>query len=161
MGISGGTRGDEWYFPSYHRFHNLNLVFNFKPIPRINLYTRFGIASGAQIAKIVGPITSYPVYVLEDGIFIEKYRRATEPDENNRTTPSLPLDFKFSILGNNERGKSRYELYVAVENALALLYTAQGNTSFNSYTGEEDTGSNSASYELPIPIPSFGFKLSY
>jgi hypothetical protein len=139
----------------------LNLVLNIKPVPRLNFYTRFGFASGTQLAKIVGDITSYPVYVLDDGIFIEKYLRLTEPDENNRTTPSFPLDFKFSILGNNERGKSRYELYVAVENALALLYTAQGNTSFNSYTGEEDTGSNSASYELPIPIPSFGFKLSY
>jgi hypothetical protein len=160
-GFSGGNRGDDWYFPSYHRFHNLNLVLNIKPVPTINFYTRFGVASGTQLAKIVGDITSYPVYVLEEGMFIEKYYRATEPDENNRTTPSLPLDFKFSILGGNEAGKSRYEVYVALENALALLYTAQGNTTFNAYTGKEDTGSNSASYELPIPIPSFGFKLSY
>jgi hypothetical protein len=163
-GFSGGNRGDEWYFPSYHRFHNLNLVLNIKPIPRINIYTRFGIASGVQLPKIVGPIESYPVYVIAEGgpgFFIEKYWRATEMDENNRTTPSLPLDIKFSILGNNEAGKSRYEVYVAVENVLALLYSAQGNTSFNEYTGKEDTGSNSASYELPIPIPSFGFKLSY
>jgi hypothetical protein len=161
VGFSGGTRGDDWYFPSYHRFHNLNLVLNIKPVPTINFYTRFGFASGTQLAKIVGPITSYPVYVLEEGMFIEKYYRLTEPDENNRTTPSLPLDFKFSILGGNETGKTRYEVYVALENALALLYNAQGNTSFNAYTGKEDTGSNSASYELPIPIPSFGFKLSY
>jgi hypothetical protein len=163
-GFSGGTRGDDWYFPSYHRFHNLNLVLNIKPIPAINFYTRFGFASGTQLAKIVGPITSYPVYVLAEGgnnFFIERYLRATELDENNRTTPSLPLDFKFSILGSNATGRARYEVYVALENALALLYTAQGNTTFNSYTGEEDTGSNSASYELPIPIPSFGFKLSY
>lgn len=159
--FSGGNREDDWYFPSYHRFHNVNLVFNIRPIPRINIYTRFGFASGVQLAKIAGPITSYPVYVLEDNIFIEKYRRATVLDENNRTTPSFPLDIKFSILGNNEMGKSRYELYVALENTLALLYTAQGNSSFNSYTGEEDSGGNSASYELPIPIPSFGFKLNY
>jgi hypothetical protein len=159
--ISGGSNEDGWYFPSYHRFHNLNLIVNIKPIPRINLYTRFGIADGTQLAKIVGPITSYPVYILEDNMFIEEYRRATVADENNRTTPSFPLDIKFSILGNNEAGKSRYEVYVAVENTLALLYTAQGNTTFNTYTGKEDTGSNSASYELPIPIPSFGFKLNY
>jgi hypothetical protein len=160
-GISGGNQGDDWYFPSYHRFHNLNLILNIKPVPRINIYTRFGFASGTQLSKVAGPITSYPVYVLDQNIFIEKFRRAMVRDENNRTTPSFPLDLKLSILGNNENGKARYEVYVALENALALLYTAQGNTSFNSYTGQEDTGSNSASYELPIPIPSFGFKLSY
>jgi hypothetical protein len=161
LSFSGGNRDDDWYFPSYHRFHNLNLVLNIKPIPRINIYTRFGIASGTQLAKIIGPITSYPVYVLGENMFIEKYQRATVADENNRTTPSFPLDLKFSILGDNEAGKSRYEVYVALENALALLYTAQGNTTFNTYTGKEDTGSDSASYELPIPIPSFGFKLNY
>jgi hypothetical protein len=92
---------------------------------------------------------------------IEKYRRETVRDENSRTTPSIPLDVKFSILGYNRSGKARYEVYVAVENLLALLYTSQGNTSFNSYTGKEDTGATSASYEMPIPVPSFGFKISY
>jgi hypothetical protein len=71
------------------------------------------------------------------------------------------MDIKFSIFGGNRTGKTRYELYVAVENVLALLYTAQGNTSFNSYTGQVDTGSNSATFDIPIPIPSFGFKISY
>jgi hypothetical protein len=167
VGFSGGNRGKDWYFPSYHRFHNLNLVLNIKPVPRINIYTRLGLASGAQIAKRTGsgPV-SYPVYVYdpdnpEKNQFIEKFYWLSKYDENNRTTPSIPLDIKFSILGNNHYGKTRYEIYVAVENALALLYTSQGNTSFNQYTGEEDTGSQSASYEIPIPIPSFGFKLSY
>jgi hypothetical protein len=71
------------------------------------------------------------------------------------------MDIKFSILGSSNKGKTRYELYVAVENVLALVYNAEGNTSFNSYTGEVDTGSMSAAYEMPIPIPSFGFKINY
>ncbi|MDR1587450.1 MAG: TonB-dependent receptor plug domain-containing protein [Treponema sp.] len=161
---SGGNREDDWYFPSYHRFHNLNLVFNIRPTQRINIFTRLGLASGVQISRIVGGIKSYPVIIYEeDGSMqiIEKYRRETVRDEDNRTTPSIPLDIKFSILGYNKSGKAQYEVYVAVENVLALLYTAQGNTSFNSYTGKEDTGSNSASYEMPIPVPSFGFKISY
>ena len=162
MGISGGTQGKDWYFPSYHRFHNLNLVLNIKPSPRFNIYTRFGFASGVQISRRIGnaPI-SYPVYDREQGIFIEKFYWPSERDEKHRTTPSFPLDVKFSILGSSSSGKARYEVYVAVENILALVYSAQGNTSFNSYTGEEDTGSMSASYEIPIPIPSFGFKISY
>jgi len=163
MGISGGTQGNDWYFPSYHRFHNLNLILNIKPAPRFNIYTRLGFASGAQIPKYIGdrPL-SYPVYV-SDGYFIEKYEWPTVQDENNRTTPSIPMDFKFSIFGRNKRGMgmTRYELYFAVENALSLLYTSQGNTRFNQNTGEIDRGSEAASYEIPIPIPSVGFKYSY
>jgi hypothetical protein len=168
MGISGGNQGDEWYFPSYHRFHNLNMVLNIKPAPRFNIYTRFGIASGVQLARRIGDgPESYPVYIVHDpddptqNQIIEMYTWPSVRDENNRTTPSLPLDVKFSILGSRKNGKARYEVYFAVENVLALLYSAQGNTSFNSYTGKVDTGSQSASYEIPIPIPSFGFKYSY
>jgi hypothetical protein len=71
------------------------------------------------------------------------------------------MDIKFSIFGGNKNGKTRYEIYFALENVLAFVYTSSGNTSYNQYTGEIDTGSNSASYEIPMPIPSFGFKISY
>jgi hypothetical protein len=167
IGISGGNKGDDWYFPSYHRFHNLNLVFNIRPRPSINIYTRFGLASGLQLPRRIGDAPgSYPVYVYEyagspNNKFIEKYYWPFVYDENNRTTPSIPMDIKLSIFGKNYAGKVRYEVYVALENVLSLLYTAKGNTSFNAYTGEIDTGSDNASYEIPIPIPSFGFKISY
>ncbi|MDR0442642.1 MAG: TonB-dependent receptor plug domain-containing protein [Treponema sp.] len=167
MGISGGNRGNDWYFPPYHRYHNLNLIFNIKPVPRINLYTRFGLASGRQMVRRIGDgPESYPVLIYDQknpgkSYLIENYYWPFVADESNRTTPSLPLDIKFSIYGNNNNGKTRYELYVAVENVLALVYNAQGNTSFNKYTGQVETGSSSAAYEMPIPIPSFGFKYSY
>ena len=167
MGLSGGTRGNNWYFPAFHRFHNLNLVLNVRPVQNINIYTRFGIASGVQLSKrLTGSPDSYPVYVFDpndaqNNKFIEIFYWRSERDEKNRTTPSLPMDIKISIYGNNKSGKTRYEVYAAVENVLALCYTAQGNTSFNRYTGQIDSGSSSASYEIPIPIPSFGFKLSY
>ncbi|MCL2244132.1 MAG: TonB-dependent receptor plug domain-containing protein [Treponema sp.] len=167
MGFSGGIRGNDWYFPSYHRYHNLNLVINIKPAPKINIYTRFGFASGVQLSRRTTDTPfSYPVYMYyhdnpEDSKFIEVYYWPSVRDENNRTTPSLPLDMKISIFGNNKTGKTRYEVYAAVENILALLYTSEGNTSFNRYTGQVDTGSTTASYEMPIPIPSFGVKLSY
>jgi len=167
MGFYGGNRGDDWYFPSYHRFHNLNLVLNVRPVQFINLYLRFGLASGAPLTRRIGDgPQSYPVLIYNrdnpaDSYFIEKYYWPSVLDVNNRTTPSLPMDVKFSIYGNNANGKTRYEVYVAVENVLALIYTSQANTRFNQYTGQIDTGSNSANYEIPIPIPSFGFKISY
>ncbi|MDR0502285.1 MAG: TonB-dependent receptor plug domain-containing protein [Treponema sp.] len=167
MGISGGTRGNEWYFPDFHRFHNLNMVLNVKPVKNINIYTRFGLASGVQLSRrLTDSPDSYPVYVYDsndpqNNKYIEIFYWRSVRDEKNRTTASLPMDIKFSIYGKNKNGKTRFEVYAAVENVLALCYTAQGNTSFNRYTGQIDRGSSSASYEMPIPIPSFGFKLSY
>jgi hypothetical protein len=35
-----------WYYPSFHRFHFLNLVLNIRPFINFNIYTRFGLASG-------------------------------------------------------------------------------------------------------------------
>jgi hypothetical protein len=167
MGMDGGNRGGGWYFPSFHRFHNLNLVINIKPTPGTNLYIRFGLASGTPLTRRTGNAPqSYPVLILDrdnpsNNNFIEKYYWPSVSDESNRTTPSLPLDIKFSIFGNNKNGRTLYEVYMAVENVLALLYRAEGNTSFNQYTGQVDRGSTSASYDIPIPIPSFGFKMSY
>ena len=167
MGILGGIYGNDWYFPSYHRFHNLNLILNIKPVPRINIYARFGFASGLQMAKrVTASPVSFPMYVYDssnpsNNYLIEIFRWPSVRDENNRSTPSLPLDIKFSIYGANNAGKTRYEVYAAVENILALVYSSQANTSYNQYTGREETGSMSASYEIPIPIPSFGFKISY
>jgi len=161
-GIDGGNRGSGWYYPQFHRFHTLNLVFNFKPVQNINIYTRFGLASGVPLVKRSdsGP-ESYPVYLYEEDLFIEKFYWSSTYDNSNRTTPSLNLDLKFSFFGSNKTGKTRYEFYVAVENLLGLLYTAQGNTSFNQYTGEIEKGSFAATFDLPIPIPSFGFRISY
>jgi len=161
-GMSGGTRGDDWYFPTFHRFHTLNLIMNVKPVQKINLYFRLGLASGVPLSKRSdeGPI-SMPVYMAKDNQFIEKYYWFSEIDEKNRTTVSLNLDFKLSIFGASRKGKARYEIYFAIENILGLLYAAEGNKSYNQYTGEIEDGTFSATYDMPIPIPSFGFKYSY
>ena len=169
MGFAGGDMGNGWYYPYYHRFHNLNLVLNIKPAQRFNIYTRFGLAGGIPLLKRLGDKPqSYPVWVHDPengGKLVEEYYWPEVEDESNRTTISLPLDIKFSIYGKRKNSKAHYEVYVAVENVFALLSSqlklSQGNTSFNSYTGEIDQGSNSASYEMPIPVPSFGIKYSY
>jgi len=161
-GFSGGDSGSSWYFPQFHRFHNLNLVFNYKPIQKMNIYVRFGFASGTPLLRRIGdsPV-SYPVFLYGQDRIIEKYYWHTYQDESNRTSPSFPLDIKYSIFGSNKNGRTRYEVYVAIENLLAFVYTAEGNTNFNRYTGEINTGSTSATYDMPIPLPSFGFKISY
>jgi hypothetical protein len=53
------------------------------------------------------------------------------------------------------------EFYVAMENVLFFLDTRVNGTTYNSYTGEENEGQARASYEMPFPLPSIGFKWTY
>jgi hypothetical protein len=153
----------DWFYPSFHRFHNLNIVLNIKPVQYFQIGIRFGVASGAP-KNVVGEVTSYPVSVLNaDGteLVIEKWKRSSRYSDTERDGFALPLDIKFSFFRFNPGGKVQSEMYVAVENTLAFLKTRQSNTTFNSYTGQEDEGSTTASYQLPIPMISVGFKWTY
>jgi hypothetical protein len=156
-----GPASGNWYYPNFHRFHVINLVLNIRPLRQFNISTRLGFVSGVPLSVIDGIPQSYSVQILETGQIIEKWKRPSRRDNDNRTTWSLPLDLKFSLYRFNRKGKVISEIYLAVENVLALVYQAKGNGTFNGYTGQEDRGNDTASYEIPVPIPSFGFKWSY
>jgi hypothetical protein len=167
---SHAPKGDSvsgWYYPSFHRFFYLNLVLNIKPVKRFNIAARFGLASGRPVNKAEQAILSYPVVIADEegnptGLVIEKWKRDSSYSEKERTPWSIPLDLKFSFFTFDLRGKVRQEIYLGAENLLALVYTPKSsNTSFNSYTGRVDQGSSTASYEIPFPMVSFGFKWSY
>jgi hypothetical protein len=111
-------------------------------------------------------IEAYPTLLLkedDDPVIIQKYRRDSWYDENERGAWSLPLDIKVSFfLANKKGGRANMEIYVAAENLSALFYNPPGNTTFNQYTGKEDEGSSGESgFNLPIPMISFGFKWRY
>jgi hypothetical protein len=176
-GDSGG--GDDWYYPSFHRFHNFNLVLNIPPVRNFNIAFRFGFASGQPATKTTyGPVYPYPVEqvswneatgkyepVLDENgkeVIIQKFRRDVIGREKIRSPWSFPLDLKFSFFIFDRKGKVQTEIYLGAENLMSLVYNPRSNnTTFNEYTGREDEGSNSASYDLPIPMVSFGFKWSY
>ncbi|MDR3301399.1 MAG: hypothetical protein LBT01_02555 [Spirochaetaceae bacterium] len=156
------TEGD-WRFPSFHRFHNLNLVLNIKPSKRFNISVRFGFASGTPLS-VPGEIEWYPVLVQRPGVqpyFIQKYKRTNYYSDTRRNGYSLPLDLKFSFFSFHKNGKTQGETYIAIENAMAFFKTRDKNTTFNAYTGTEVEGSDTASYQMPIPMISFGFTWSY
>jgi hypothetical protein len=163
---SVGAYYTDWYFPDFHRFHYLNLVLNIKPTKQFNIALRFGFASGVPLEE-TGTIESYPVELVDsqdpanDKTIIEKWKRSSGYSGTRRTSFSLPLDVKFSLYRFNPQGKVQSEIYLSVENILSLFYTPRGNTKFNSYTGKEDRGSDSVSYEMTFPMVSFGFKWSY
>jgi hypothetical protein len=151
---------DKWYFPDFHRFSNLNLVLNFKPLRGFNIYTRFGFASGIPRNKIAGPAIR-TVIKMPDGSTQTKYKRNSIYSDDERGSASLPLDIKFSWFFFYPDNKVRTEVYAAVENALSLVYRSKGNTVTNPYTGAEEDASTEATFELPIPMVSFGFKWTY
>jgi hypothetical protein len=159
-----GYRADG-YYPSFHRFHNLNLILNIKPQNKFHIYIRYGIASGRPKPEI-GTIDYYPVQVLDDnhmptGKIIQKFKRGSYYSDDLRTTLSMPFDVKFSWFFFNKQGRTTGEFYIAIENIASLFYRSEANASFNQYTGKEDTGSTAAVYELSIPIPSAGIKWSF
>ncbi|MDR3275662.1 MAG: TonB-dependent receptor [Treponema sp.] len=171
--VLGGIYGEDiWYWPSFHRFHNINIVLNIKPIPQISIAVRLGFASG-QVQSIPGTeVVPYPVILLDDNMspvieggkikILQKYRRsASTYDDNNRGPWSIPLDVKFSFYLFDAKGRVQTEIYLGAENLMSLFYNPPGSTRYNEYTGREDPGSSTASYGLPIPMISFGFKWSY
>ncbi|MDR1971235.1 MAG: TonB-dependent receptor plug domain-containing protein [Treponema sp.] len=156
----------DWYYPSFHRFHVLNLILNVKPTEKFTITTRLGFASGVPLSTVMTGKQPYSVELLNvdgssSGSYIQKWKQITARDKGNRVSFSIPLDIKFSLFNFKSNGKTHQEFYVAIENVLSLVHTPKGNSTFNPYTGEEHTGSMTASYDIPIPIPSFGFKWSY
>jgi hypothetical protein len=125
--------GNDWYYPEFHRYHNINLVLNFKPSPSFNIGTRFGFASG----------------------------KPKNEETGERTGFSWPVDVKFSFFRFNPRGKVNTEIYLGIENLQSLVYDAIWIARVNGYTGEEEPSEYKPVYDLPIPMVSFGVKWRY
>ena len=146
------NRGD-WYYPIFHRFHTLNIIMNYKPVLHLQLTGRFSFASGIPIPKTVRiePDTANP----------GRYRRIQQYDDTNRAGFIMPLDIKLSFFRYNRTGKIHQEIYFSFENLLSLVYTPEGPKDFDSHTGKETEGFSFASYDLPVPLLTFGIKWSY
>jgi hypothetical protein len=139
-------------------------VLNIKPLRWFNVSTRFGFASGQPRNKVSDVIESYPALVLgENGlpVIMQKYDRESWYDENERTSWSLPFDIKLSFFRFDAKGRVTTEIYLAAENLSSLFYKPMNRTTFNEYTGKEDSGGSQGGFDLPIPMVSFGFKWRY
>jgi hypothetical protein len=161
------TSGDPlgyWYYPSYHRFHNLNLVLNWKPKHTFT-FTLIGQLATGALAPALGAPTSYATVYTDPSTgkteVIERYTRTSSYDENNRNQLSCPISIKFTWSGYFPNSKIRWEQYFGVENILASVYSPKTNGSIDPFTGQELSGSDNADFSIGFPIPSVGFKLSY
>jgi hypothetical protein len=116
---------NDWYYPEFHRFHNLNLIVNINPAPAFSTMVHFGYASGV------------PTRIGDRGDDV------------------LTFDLKFSWRWNSRDKKTISEFYAAVENIWALFK----NESLDDIIKRIADGD--AMYQLPIPVPSIGFRMSY
>jgi hypothetical protein len=71
------------------------------------------------------------------------------------------MDIKFSFLTFNKKGKVQGEIYFALENVLSVIPLPGDDTAFNQYTGKEEKGGGGSGFDMPIPMPLFGFKWSF
>jgi len=146
----------DWYYPDFHRFHTLNVIFNYKPVPAVNLNARFSLASGIPIPKTVeirdDPSDDHPP---------PPYERIQAYDDMSRAGMVMPLDIKLSFFNFNKKGKVQREWYLSFENLLSLVYTPAGRKDFDENTGREMPAYSMVSYDLPIPLMTFGIKWSF
>jgi hypothetical protein len=149
---------DEWYYPSFHRFHNLNLILNFRPVDGLTITVKGALATGAPKAS-VGEITSYPVDM--GGTTIERYGRTTSYSDSLRNDISIPVDVRISYASYFRGTKIRWEYYVGAEDVFTNLYAPRTNKSFDPYTGEYLENGDQADFSIGMPMISFGFKISY
>ncbi|HKL86353.1 MAG TPA: hypothetical protein VJ861_08490, partial [Treponemataceae bacterium] len=155
---SFGEPLNEWFYPSFHRFNSLNFITNWKPLAGLTFTVKASLATGTPRAK-PGEIVVTPS--MHNGEIIEQYTRKDVYDAKSRNGIACPVDLRLSYAGYDIGSKIRWEMYIGVEDIFVNLYHAKGNTSFDRYTGKEIEQSDSADFNIGIPIPSIGYKMSY
>jgi len=151
----------DWYYPSFHRFHTLNVIFNYKPVPAVNLNVRFSLASGIPIPKTEAIVHDKDNDKDSNPDAPPPWTRIQVYDDMSRAGLVIPLDVKLSFFNFNKNGKVQREWYLSFENLLSLVYTPGGRKDFDPNTGRELPAYSMVSYDLPIPLLTFGIKWSY
>lgn len=149
---------DSWFYPSFHRFHSLNLILNIKPVQGITFTVKSSVASGKPRER-PGEITMQAVQYGSQ--YIEQYLRDSTYDDTLRTDLSCPVDVRLSWSNYYRESKIRWEYYVGAEDIFVNLYKPKSNTGFDEYTGKEIPDSGSADFNIGIPVFSVGYKVSY
>ena len=163
-----------WYYPSFHRFHTLNLLLNVKPRDWMTLTTTVTFSTGT-LAPAFGEKETVPSFIgdARDGYqafpgapvglnVAETYEREEFYDDDNREGWVMPVDVRLSFHNYPRDGKVYREFYVGAEDVLSPLLSRIAPTSdavtTDRYTGED---TREAEQEASFPIISIGFRLSY
>ena len=150
---------DEWFYPSYHRFHTLNIVSNWRFGRGWTFTVKGTLATGAPKQKI-GDTSCYAA-VMDDGTIVQRYSRSSVYSDTLRTQISCPVDLRISYQWKTHSDKFKWEFYFALQDIFVNLYSPKGEKSFNSYTGEPSEKAESADFSIGVPIPSLGIKMNF
>lgn len=158
--VPGQAPVGSWYFPSYHRYHSLNLVMNWKPANGWKITLQASLASGNPQLK-PGSITSIAAPNPADGgaTVVEWYARNDIYDQNLRSQISCPIDIRISYSKFFNRSRGKWEVYLGAEDVLTNLFSPEGTTTFDPFTGEEVAAKSD--FSIGFPMFSLGYKLSY
>jgi hypothetical protein len=152
---TGSTPKGRWFFPDFHLFHNLKLLFNIRPRPWCTITLSGGISSGVPRYLLSGEpeMTS----VNQNGQQMELYYVRRYLSEE-RTKMSFPFNIKITFNNYFKNSKIKWEIYIALDNISALFYDLEPRERFNEYTGEVEDG-GSGPYDSFMP--SVGINISY
>ncbi len=150
---------DEWYYPSFHRFHTMNLVSNWHFGSGYTFTLKGTLASGAPKDRL-GDVTCFAAKT-EDGTVVQRYTQSSVYSDTLRTSISFPIDVRLSKQWKSNNGKTSYEWYVGIQDLLSMFYRPKGDKSFNSYTGKMSDNDAKSDYSLGFPLPSVGFKVKF
>lgn len=146
------------YYPSYHRFHNFNLIVNIKPFNWLTITNKLTVASGRP-ASVFGEKIIFPTNIGDYQI-AEMYARESNYSDNERMGAHIPYDIAFTINTSIPRPPLIIEIYAGVEDLFYFLYKPEAQYTINKFSGEEYK-SLDVNFDLGIPIANFGIKISY
>ena len=153
-----------WYYPTFHRFHSLNLLVNVKPSETFTISTKLSFATGTPLPKYGDKQMFFARFENQDGTstIAELYARRSFYDDYNRRGWVLPLDVKFSFHFFGEGSKVYHEFYVGAQDLLSPLLAkfgpSSGEVRTDQYTGED---TSAASQGFSFPIVSLGYRASF
>lgn len=155
--FSSNAPRDNWYFPDYHRFHNLNIVLNIRPFSWMTITAKWTFASGSPKPEY-GEKVAFPVNV--DGNVIMMYNRKAYYNDDLRSDFSAPFSVKLAFQGYFTSRKVMVESYISAEDIFAPIYAPEGGIQIDKYTGEEQPAPEQ-NFNFGIPMISVGVKISY
>lgn len=162
----GGEPTGSWYYPSYHRFHSLNIVLNIKPVNWMTITPKLSFATGVPGADF-GEKEMFPATVAnEDGStsVAEMYMRNRSYSDSLRTGFVIPFDLKIAFNFYIPKSKVKVESYIAAEDIFIAVYNLYGPETAgmltDQFTGEEYPMPKS-DINMNFPMVSTGVKFSF
>lgn len=156
--MRGETLG-KWFYPTYHRFHTMNFIFNARPASWITITSKFVIASGTP-KKTYGDKKMFYAIDKTTGSVLELYTRETFYSDTERSDISIPFDLKIAFNHFVPKTKIYMEYFIGAEDIFSNLYSPKSGTTTNMFSGE-DTRASEASFNVGIPLISTGFTINF